>query len=66
MGDWRVSSVRGDPSSLGSTSTYVMVHKETGEIREVCVNSGDKDYELEQVGEELGESVDDDDDDDDD
>ncbi len=61
MSDWRVSSVRGDAGSFGSTSTYVMVNKKTGEIREICVNSGDKDYELEQVGKKLGQRVDEDD-----
>lgn len=53
--NWKETSVRGDAGSLGTTSTHTMVNKETGEVREICVNSGSRDSESRQVGERLAQ-----------
>ncbi len=54
--EWKETSVRGDIGTLGMTSTHTMQNKETGEVREICVNSGSREYEMKQVGERLAEN----------
>lgn len=63
MGDWKITSRRGALGSSGGDTTYTVKNKETGETQEHTVSGADKESELEQLGEILGESFDDDGDD---
>ena len=60
MGDWKIIGQHVDIStnliSMGNgTTTYTVENQNTGEIKEVVVWSGDRDYELQQLGEKIGE-----------
>jgi len=56
MGDWRVTSRDQDfgtnlVSAGNGVTTYTIESRQTGETREVVVWSGERDYELRQLGE---------------
>jgi mannose-6-phosphate isomerase-like protein (cupin superfamily) len=55
---WEETSVRGDIGSVGMTSTHSMRNTETGDVKEVCVNSGTREYEMQQVGEQIAKGGD--------